>query len=230
MMPPAMRVSSLLLVGALVLVSTSTARSEVGAMGGVGEAASAVFVPAFFGGVTLDAGYETRFPGVLGDETPWATDAISAGLGYLAYVDGHGRTGLGGSLRAAYALDPLLPGRTRFTRLDLRLESRWRFQNARFAHGAVSTAVEIGALLPADDSDPVLRWAVMLGTGPGLLFNSHPFLFGEGIIHLGLESLQHPTGTAYAIIAGLRLRIDYAIRGREVRPCEYAPMEFGECP
>lgn len=206
-----------------------------GSAGGVGEAASAVFVPAFYGAPTLDVGYETRFPRLIGDDTPWTTDAVTAGLGYLAYVDGHGRWALGGAVRGAYALSPLLPGRHRFTRVDLQLESRWRFQNPRFAHVAVSTAVEVGALLPAETpdgeaGDPELRWALLLGSGPGVLFNSHPFLFGEVVAHIGLEAIHRPGGPSFSVIAGLRMRFDYGLRGRDLDPCAYDPMEFGECP
>lgn len=203
--------------------------------GGVGEADSALFVPAFYGAPTLDVGYETRFPSLLGDDTPWATDALSLGLGYLAYVDGHGRWALGGAVRGAWALDPLLPGRSRFARVDLQLESRWRGQNPRFAHVMLSTIVEVGALLPRDvpvgESDgPALRYAFLLASGPGLLFNSHPFLFGEAVAHLGLEAIHRPEGLAFAVVAGIRLRFDYGIRGRDLEPCAYNPVEFGECP
>ncbi len=206
-----------------------------GSAGAVGEAGSVLFVPAFYGAPTLDIGYETRFPSLLGDETPWATDAIGGGLGYLAYVDGHGRWALGGALRGTWALDPLLPGRSRFARIDLQLESRWRFQNRVFAHAAVSTVVEVGALLPRDvpegeAGDAELRWAVLVASGPGLLFNSSPFLFGEAVAHLGLEAIHRPGGPAFSIIAGIRLRFDHGIRGRDLEPCEYNPVEFGECP
>lgn len=219
------------LTALLIALLAGTAQAQVElSSGAVGEAGSVVFVPAFHGAPTLDVGYETRFPRALGDDTPWATGAVSAGLGYLAYVDGHGRWGLGGALRGALSIDPLLPGRVNFTRLDLQLESRWRFQNRTFAHAAVTTHVEIGALLPEDDTlDPELRWAVMIGSGPGMLFNSHPFLFGELLAQVGIEAIHRPGGPIYAVIAGVRLRFEYGIRGRALRPCEYAPMEYGEC-
>ena len=206
-----------------------------GSAGAIGEAGSVLFVPAFYGAPTLDLGYETRFPGLIGDDTPWATAALSAGLGYLAYVDGHGRWALGGAVRGALALDPLLPGRHRFTRIDLQLESRWRYPNRRFAHGALSAMLEVGALLPRDVPDgengaPELRWALKIGAGPGALFNSSPFLFGELVAELGVEAIHRPAGPALAIIAGVRMRFDYGIRGRDLEPCEFNPVEFGECP
>lgn len=218
----------------ITLVTTPAAGQEAAMVEPIGEAGAVVFVPAFHGGVTADVGYETRFPDLLSDDTPWATDAISGGLGYLGYVDGHGRWALGGALRGAWAFEPLLPGRIRFTRLDLRLESRWRAQNRVFAHVALSTAVEIGALLPAatptgETGDPELRWALLIGSGPGVLFNSHPFLFGELIAHLGVEGIHRPGGLALAIVAGVRIRFDYGLRGRDLRPCEYDPVEYGPC-
>lgn len=231
----AQALSLALLVGSAGVAAAQFEGGLGGSSGAVGEAGSVVFVPAFYGAPTLDVGYETRFPGLIGDDTPWATDAVSAGLGYMAYVDGHGRWGLGGAVRGAYALEPLLPGRHRFARLDLQIESRWRFQTRSFAHAAVSAVVEVGALLPAEvpegeSGDPELRWAVLVGTGPGLLFNSHPFLFGEVVAHMGLEAIHRPGGPALAIVAGLRLRFDYGVRGRDLEPCAYNPMEFGECP
>jgi len=215
------------------------ARAQDGPIGGsagaVGEAGSVLFVPAFYGAPTVDVGYETRFPRLIGDDTPWATEAVTAGLGYMAYVDGHGRWGLGGAVRGAYALDPLLPGRTRFARLDLQIESRWRFQNRIFAHAALSTIAEIGVLLPSEapageTGDPALRWALLIASGPGVLFNSSPFLFGEVQAHIGLEAIHRPGGPALSIVAGVRLRFDYGIRGRDLEPCAYNPVEFGECP
>lgn len=227
-----------LMAAALALCEPCPALAQ-GALGGsagaVGEAGSVLFVPAFYGAPTLDIGYETRFPSLLGDDTPWATDAVGGGLGYLAYVDGHGRWALGGAVRGTWALDPLLPGRSRFARVDLQLESRWRFQNRAFAHAAFSTIVEVGALLPRDvpageAGDTELRWAVLLATGPGVLFNSSPFLFGEAMAHMGLEAIHRPGGPDLAIVAGIRLRFDYGIRGRDLEPCEFNPVEFGECP
>lgn len=223
------------LAGLILTLSAPAVGAQEVAVEPIGEAGSILFVPAFHGAPTIDVGYESRFPRLLGDDTPWATSVLSGGLGFMAYVDGHGEWGLGGAVRGAWALDPLLPGRARFTRLDLQLESRWRRQNPYFAHLALSTVLEIGALLPqetpaGESGDPELRWALMLGTGPGLLFNSHPFLFGELIAYAGVEAIHRPGFVAVSVMAGVRVRFEYGLRGRDLEPCEYAPVEYGPCP
>lgn len=211
----------------------SAAAQQIGADGS--ERATVFFVPAFYGGLIVDTAFETRFEGVLGDDTRFAGDAFGASVGYLAYVDGHGRLAVGGSLGGALSLDAVQPGDSRFGRLDLRLDARYRVQNARFAHWSLEGFAELGGLWPigppADmHADPGLRWAVGIGVGPGTLFNTSPFLFGELVSFLAIESIEHPDARGWSLLAGLRIRIDYGIRGRDLPPCAYNPREFGPCP
>lgn len=149
-------------------------------------------------------------------------------LGYLHYLDAEarGRWAIGGGLevgRSASLGSPAQPGRPGDTRLALELSGRRRWLNARFMHSSLSLWGQVGAA-HIDDSRPdrsppptgEARWvgraAVGLEMGAGLLWWLSPYLFGEGALRLGVESLWLDGQTQWGLLIGLRLPIEWALR------------------
>ncbi|MEZ4435573.1 MAG: hypothetical protein R3F65_24480 [bacterium] len=226
-----------LLSAGLALAMTPPAAAQVSSAGAVGESASLTFVPPFHGAVTVDLGFDARFDSVFGDISALEATAPSLGLGYLHYLDGHGRTALGGALRfsRSAAVGQDLPRQSGFTALDLRLEARWRFINVHFAHLTLAPFVDLGLVWPEvpiepGGDGPFPRAVVGIGLGPGGLLHADPYVFAELVSHIGVSVTPVDGVAERAIVGGVRLRFDFGLRGRDLLPCEYAPMEYGPCP
>lgn len=244
--PPAPRRASItatLLAALLTLLAVvasagpASAQGEINSGGPIGQSASLVFVPPFYGAVTLDLGLDARFDAVLGDRSALESNAPSIGLGYLHYLDGHGRTALGGALRLSHSarIGEDFARQSAYLGLDLRLEARWRSIDVHFAHFSAAPFVDLGLVWPREAIDPggggpFGRVALGVAIGPGGLLHADPYLFAELIPHVGVAVTRIDGVNEWALIGGLRLRFDAAIRGRDLLPCEYDPMEHGPCP
>lgn len=224
----------------LVVVASAGAahaQAEISSAGPIGQSAQLVFVPPFYGAVTLDLGLDARFDTVLGTRSALESNAPSLGLGYLHYLDGHGRAALGGALRLSHSarIGEDFARQSGYFGLDLRLEARWRFIDVHFAHFTAAPFVDLGLVWPREPIDPggggpFGRVALGIGIGPGGLLHADPYLFAELIPHVGVAFTRIDGVNEWALIGGLRLRFDAAIRGRDLLPCEYDPMEHGPCP
>lgn len=222
---------------ALLGVLAAPAAAQDLSAGGVGQGASLVFVPPFHGAVTVDLGLDARFDTVLGDLSPLESTAPSLGVGYLHYLDGHGRHALGGALRLAYSA-PIghdFARQSGYLAVDLRLESRWRFINDHFAHLTVAPFVDLGVIQPRQPLDPggdapLPHLAAGVALGPGALVFGDPYVFTELVTHIGVGATRIDGAWHYALTGGIRLRFDFGLRGRDLLPCEYDPMNHGPCP
>ncbi len=192
----------------------------------IDRAATLLWVPALWGAVTVELGVEGRFPGVLGGEgLALPTELLKGGVGYLHYVDGHGRLGLGGYVVAAFSL-PGDAGGERLTRLDVGLAARRRFISHDFFHLTLGVFTELGPVVlqdrPVDPEGGVVpedasgvRWAAGVETGPGLLYHLDPFLFAEVVARLGVEAVHLEGVTEWTVIGALRVVFDFTLRGRD---------------
>ncbi|MCA9538155.1 MAG: hypothetical protein KC620_04675 [Myxococcales bacterium] len=200
------------------------------------ERASLPFVPAFFGGVFGDMTIEARFDGWLADDdVPFDADALTFHLGYLHYIDGHGRLSLGGYLGSAWSRDEGIAETVGFKRLDLGALVRLRAISDQFLHWSAAAFLEAGPVwldrVPEGRSgDVAARWAFGVETGPGLLWHVAPYLFAETLGRIGLESSHYGGVQVWTVTAGLRIAFEYGVRGRDLPDCAINPREYGPCP
>ena len=215
----------------IVLLGPTTIRAQVDPSNGAGQRATLLWVPALWGAVTLDAGLCGRFPRLLAQPAhDLPTQLFQANVGYLHYLDGHGRGAVGGYVGAAFSLPEDLPG-PRITRVDFGAAARLRGISPDFFHFTLAGFAEVGLLVVQDRPvDPLggavpadaagVRWAAGVETGPGLLYHLDPFLFAEVVGRLGVEAVHLEGLTTWSIIGGLRVVFDFTVRGRPPEPDE----------
>ncbi|MCB9538164.1 MAG: hypothetical protein H6704_18060 [Myxococcales bacterium] len=214
-----------LLLTAVCLAPPWSARAQDDAAR-IDRAATLLWVPALWGAVTVEFGVEGRYPGMLGDERlTLPTELLKGGVGYLYYVDGHGRLGLGGYVVAAFSLAGD-GGGERLTRVDFGLAARRRFISHDFFHLTLGAFTEVGPVVlqdrPVDPEGGVVpedasgvRWAAGVETGPGLLYHLDPFLFAEVVARFGVEAVNLEGITEWTVIGALRVVFDFTLRGRD---------------
>lgn len=180
-----------------------------------------LWVPRLTGAWTLDVGADSRLQ-PLGDgtEPPLPEANLALHVGYLDYLDGHGRLAWGGYLGGAFSLESdQQPRPADSLRLDLGLWIRARALSPDFVHGALGLFVEGGPLFLGEPLGPIgdqsdLAWRVAGGVemGFGLLWYLSPYLFGEALFRVGAEATRVGGATHTTWIAGLRLNFEWAGR------------------
>lgn len=185
----------------------------------VGEHSTAFFVPELLGAATFDVTFEGRFDEVLEDgHLGLPSNALKFHAGYLHYLEPHGRLAVGGYLGGGFSLvdDPERP---QVVRLDAGATVRLRGISADFFHASLAAFVEGGPLLldrapPGAETEETraLRWATGVEIGPGLLWFLDPYIFGESLARLGVESVHFGGQQVWSVFAGMRLQFDFALR------------------
>ncbi len=185
----------------------------------VSAPATALFVPAFHGAVTFDAALEGRFPEALDEYSGLPDKALRLHAGYLHYLDGHGHAAVGGYLGGGLGLgdDPAYSG------AELGVAFRLRGISDAFYHATASLYGEVGLLtskargIDCPGCDTLApRYAYGLEIGGGLLWYLDPYIFGEYVARLGLETVRFEGSHLTTVYAAMRVNFDFAIRGREV--------------
>jgi hypothetical protein len=203
---------------ALALLMLTSPAAAQGLAGDTSEAL--LWVPHLKGALTLDLGGETRFPAVLGDAEPAVPEEwLRLSVGYLHYFDGHGRLALGGYLSGGLSTgSDQAPEPNDAHRLDLGVALRSRGINRDFVHGTLGLFAEAGVQfagepLPGGPGDELaVRWAGGVEAGMGLLWLLRPYVFGETLFRLGVESVSFGGARHTAVFGGLRLQFDWALR------------------
>ncbi len=187
--------------------------------------ARAFFVPPFWGAFTLDVGLDGRFDGVVQEtDHNLPEQSLRVGAGYLYYLDGHGTWSLGPYLSSGLAFGD--EARAPTASVDLGLRLRRRSLNATYQFISLGAWVEGGSMVVGQpgpcSSDPQCTpspssrgWRVAAGleTGPGLLLFLDPYIFGELVARVGVETV-YLDGRVTALTAGLRMAFDFGLRGR----------------
>lgn len=176
-------------------------------------------VPHLTGAWTFDVGGETRFPSVLDEPEPSIPEEwLRLHVGYLHYLDGHGRVAWGGYLGGGFSLgSDQVPVPNDATRLDLGLALRLRSISHDFVHATVRVFAEVGVqfaepVLGRVDDDLAVRFAGGLETGVGLLWLLDPYVFGETLFRVGVETIDYADQRYTAVFGGLRLQFDWALQ------------------
>lgn len=172
-----------------------------------GGYAAYVWVPELTGALTLGLGFEGRLDGAaFADDSPLLEDALRLDVGYLRYLEGHGRIATGGYGALVVGI-PDGEGE-RFGRIDLGGLVRLRGASNDFDTGTVALFGEVG-WLPGQSG---LRFAGGIEMGPGRLWYSDPYLFGEILGRLGVSRIRYSDRDDTLIFAGIRLVIDVTQR------------------
>ena len=180
-----------------------------------------LWVPRLTGAWTFDVGGESRlFPVGDGDEAPTPEAHLRLHVGFLDYLDGHGRLAWGGYVGGGFSLESdQQPRPADSSRLDVGLWLRTRGISNDFVRGSLGIFVEGGPQFLGEPLGPRgarddLGWREAGGVemGFGLLWYLDPFLFGEALFRLGIESTRVGGASYTAYFAGLRLNFEWAQR------------------
>ena len=187
---------------------------------GAGAHQTVFFVPQLSGAVTFDVGAQGRIDGFLQEDTHGLpTDSMRLHLGYLHYLEPHGRWAVGGYLGGGFSLPDTNPDAPTVGYFDVGTTLRWRGISDDFVHWTVGLFAEAGPLhLSGSELDGLaFHWAAGLENGPGYLFHLSPYVFGELLARVGVESIYIDGRRVTAVTAGLRLVFDFALRGARTR-------------
>ena len=182
------------------------------------ESQATFFVPALPGAITLDLMLEGH--GLLGDPVHGLpTTSVRFDAGYLHYLDGHGRAAVGGYVGGGASVGDDGPA---YARVDVGATFRLRGISDNFYHGTLAFFGEVGLLaapgraVECPECETVAsRIAGGVETGVGLLWYLDPYIFGESVARLGVESVRLDGRRVTAVFAALRLALDFTFRGRD---------------
>lgn len=216
-----MRPLSLAVLCALTAAPLGAAWAQSSSLSG-GE--RLLWVPRLTGAWTFDLGVETRVRPLGSTEEVFTPEEhLRLHVGYLRYLDGHGRLAAGGYLGGGFSLgSDQQPAPPDSLRLDLGLWVRLRAINADFIHIPLGLFIEGGPQLLGDPTVPTGRfgegedvaWRVGAGLemGFGLLWSLDPYLFGETLFRFGVETTHLGGRNHPAFFGGIRLNFDWAQR------------------
>ncbi len=166
------------------------------------------FVPELRGAITFDLNYEGRIGGVLSDTRhDLAAEVLGIHAGYLHYLDGHGALAVGGYLGGSGSVGdgPV------HTRAEAGTAFRLRAISADFYHLTLGAFAEAGLLSTRESLGS--RFAGGLEMGPGLLWFLDPYVFGEYVARLGVETVRMDGTQVPVVFASMRIVFDFCIRG-----------------
>ncbi|MBU0553905.1 hypothetical protein KKF91_06990 [Myxococcota bacterium] len=178
------------------------------------------FVPELRGAYTLDLGLDAH----LKDRLPLSTRHLTARVGYLHYLRGHGEGAVGLYLSGGLGLEGAEAARADTYRLGGGLKLRARFMNAAFQHISYGLFAEGEALFLSDRPETQVgyqverpaanghRLAAGLTFGPGALIGLGPFVWGELGSRLGYERVQIGAARSDAFYLSLSFDFDWGRR------------------
>lgn len=182
------------------------------------ESAKVYFVPELRGAVTVDVTVEGRLDGVLDARRHGLpSESLRLHAGYLHYLDGHGALAVGGYLGGGAGLSDGPSS----TRADVGATLRLRGISADFYHVTLAAFVEGGLLASPERAEACEETCEALGTryagglemGGGVLWYLSPYIFGEYVARVGVESLRFDGRSVPTLFASMRVVFDFAIRG-----------------
>lgn len=180
------------------------------------------FVPELLGAFTFDAALTSRFDGTI-DGYDLGLPGLGGdfGLGWRHYLDGWGAAALGANVGLGFwhAQDDRRP---EVLHPRLSLQGRLRGISPTFLTFGLGVYAEAGPVFlsggrpPPDFPDLAgaergFSWSAGVETGPGKLVSLSPWVFGEVMARVGVESTTIEGRTVSSLTAGLRLGFDWTV-------------------
>lgn len=207
---------------ALALLSPSAAVAAPLDFDAGGQRQVVYLVPELLGGFALDLSLTNRFDGVVeGYDLGLPALGGDLGVGWRHYLDPWGQAALGLTLGLGFqhTADDRKP---EVLHPRLELSGRLRGFSPEFLSFSLGVYAEVGPVFldggrPPPDFPQLagesrgLAWSVGVETGPGKLFSLAPYVFGEVVARIGLESVRVGGVEVHSLMGGLRLGFDWAV-------------------
>lgn len=210
-----------MVAGALLLALAPANAAPLDVNGG-GQRQVVYFVPELLGAFALDLSLTNRFDGfVEGYDLGLPALGGDLGVGWRHYLDPWGQAAVGLTLGLGFqhASDDRKP---EVLHPRLGVSGRLRGLSPEFLSFTLGLYAEVGPVFldggrpPADfpqlaGESRGLAWSVGVETGPGKLFSLAPYVFGEVVARIGLETVQIGGVEVHSLMGGLRLGFDWAV-------------------